>query len=334
MAVIDQNKFYKNLEAGELSPVYFIFGDEPFLIEQCVSRFKYSMLDENSVDFNYSLFYAADTNVQDIKDAVETLPVFNPKRLVIVKNSHELKDSEWSELESLFKNPVDSTVFVLLADKVDKRKKHFKTLIDSADAIEYKKPYDNEVPRWINYYAQEYGLKLNQAANHRLHKLVGNNLSEIYAQLEKVKTYLGDSKTSVDVEDINNVVSNSREESVFDFTKAIGKKDKVLALEQIITLLDQGQNEIGVVSLLARHMRILHTVRMGMDQGVGGSKLANMANISPYFIDDYCDQAKNWSVKKLEDSLVLLSQTDKALKSSPLSAHIWLENLVLKACTM
>lgn len=333
MAIIDQNKFYKDLESGNVSPVYFIFGDEPFLIDQCVNRFKYALLDENSLDFNYSLFYAGDADVVAVKDAVETLPVFAQRRVVILKNSNELKDSEWAELESLFKNPVDSTVFVLFADKIDKRKKHFKNIIDSAAALEFKKPYDNEIPRWINYYAAQFELKLTQPAVHRLHRLVGNNLSEIYAQLEKIKIFL-DGGTQVEAEHVNSVVSNSREESVFDFTKAVGQKDRVRALEQIVTLLDQGQSEIGIVNLLARHMRILLTVRTGLDQGIGGAKLASLANVSPYFVDEYAAQAKGWPVRKLEDSLVLLGETDKALKSSPLSSHIWLENLVLKSCSM
>ena len=333
MAIIDQNKFYKDLESGNVSPVYFIFGDEPFLIDQCVNRFKYALLDENSLDFNYSLFYAGDTDVITVKDTVETLPVFAQRRVVILKNSNELKDSEWNELESLFKNPVDSTVFVLFADKIDKRKKHFKNIIDMANALEFKKPYDNEIPRWINYYAAQFELKLTQPAVHRLHRLVGNNLSEIYAQLEKIKIFL-DGGTQVEAEHVNSVVSNSREESVFDFTKAVGQKDRVRALEQIVTLLDQGQSEIGIVNLLARHMRILLTVRTGLDQGIGGAKLASLANVSPYFVDEYAAQAKGWPVRKLEDSLVLLGETDKALKSSPLSSHIWLENLVLKSCSM
>lgn len=338
MAIIDQNKFYKDLEAGNVSPVYFIFGDEPFLIDQCVNRFKYGLLDENSLDFNYSLFYAGDADIYNVKDVVETLPVFAQRRLVILKNSNELKDSEWAELESLFKNPVDSTVFILFADKIDKRKKHYKNIIETSKAIEFKKPYDNEIPRWINYYAAQFELRLTQAAVHRLHRLVGNNLSEIYAQLEKIKIYLNDGTqqgpSNVDAEHVNAVVSNSREENVFDFTKAVGQKDRVRALEQIVNLLDQGQSEIGIVNLLARHMRILLTVRTGLDQGIGGTKLANLANVSPYFIDDYSAQAKGWPVRKLEDSLVLLGETDKALKSSPLSSHIWLENLVLKSCSM
>ncbi|MFN3698501.1 MAG: DNA polymerase III subunit delta [Pseudobdellovibrio sp.] len=331
MAAVDQTKFYKDLESGQLAPLYFIYGDEPFLIEQCIERFKYAVLNEATIDFNYSLYYAADVEVTSLKETVETLPVFSERRLVVLKNSQEFKDSEWQEIDSVIKKPVDSTVFVLFADKIDKRKKHFKNLIDHAQSIEFKKPYDNEIPRWINYYASYYDLKLTQAAIHRMHRLIGNNLAEIYAQLANLKNYLN-GQNLVDVSEVNAVVSNTREENIFDFTKAVGQKDRVLALEQIVNLLDQGQSEIGIVSLLARHMRILLTVRSGMDQGIGGAKLAGLANVSPYFIDEYCDQAKKWSVKRLEESLVLLSETDRALKSSPLSAHIWLENMVLKSC--
>ncbi|MBC7456675.1 MAG: DNA polymerase III subunit delta, partial [Bdellovibrionaceae bacterium] len=195
------------------------------------------------------------------------------------------------------------------------------------------KPYDNQVPQWINYLAQNYELKFSQDAIHRLHRLVGNNLSELNNQIEKIKNYVGD-RSVVDVADVNSVVSNSREESVFDFTKAIGKKDRISALEQLVQLIDQGQNEIGIVALLARHMRILLTVRSGLDQGIGGAKLASVAQVPAYFIEGYCDQARHWPVRKIEEALVVLSDTDKALKSSPISSHIWLENMVLKSCSL
>ena len=133
---------------------------------------------------------------------------------------------------------------------------------------------------------------------------------------------------------MNAVVSFSREENIFDFTKAIGQKDRAKALEQLVSLLDQGQNEIGIVQLLSRHMRMLLTVRYGMDQGIGGSKLASLSQVPSYFIESYCDQAKLWPVRKLEDALVVLQETDKALKSSPVSSHIWLENMVLKSCSL
>ncbi len=331
MAVVDVQIVYKELESGKLGSIYFFYGDEAYLLDQMPERFKRSVLDENSTDFNLNVFYAEEASVIAIKDAVETLPVFASRRLVIVKNAEQFSDGDWSELSPVLTTPVDSTVLVFVAEKIDKRKKYFKSILDNATVVEFKKPYDNQVPGWIKYIAESRDLKVSTDGIHRLHRLVGNNLSEIDSQIQKLKTFIGD-RPQASLDDINQVVSLSREESVFDFTKAIGKKDRSKALEQLVYLLDQGQSEVGIVNLVARHMRILLTVRSGMDQGIGGAKLASHAKVPAYFVDEYCDQARHWPIKKIEESLVLLQQTDRALKSSPLSSHIWLENMVMKSC--
>ena len=331
--MIDHQKFYRDLESKKFKPVYFLYGDEPYLLNQCVNRFKYAVLSDSTMDFNYSLFYASDADATQIKDTVETLPVFTAQRLVIVKNVHDFKDSELQELEPIITNQVNSTVLVLLCDKIDKRKKAIKTIFDHATCVEFKKPYPNQFPQWISHICKAEGLQISTDAIYRLHRLVGNNLTELESQIFRIQDYLGE-KTQIELADVNAVVSVSREESVFDFTEALGKKDRALALEQLVNLLDQGQNEQAIIALVARHMRILLIVRTGLDRGIGGAKLANLAGVAPYFIENYCDQARLWSIPKLEDSLMVLHETDKALKSSPLSSHIWLDNLVLKSCSL
>jgi len=330
MALIDAQKFYKDLEKGQLAPLYFLFGEEPYLLNQSVERFKYAVLTEGAVDFNYSLFYASDADVNVVRDAVETLPMMAARRLIILKEAQELTDKEWAELEPLIESPVESSVFVILASRIDKRKKQIRQLLDKADCVEFKKPYENQIPSWINYIAQTLGLTISNDAIHLLHKLVGHHLTEIEAELKKLGEYVGQRR--IEMADVAQVVSRSKEENVFDFTKAIGENDRVKALEHLVHLMDQGQNEIGIVSLVARHVRILLTLKRGMDEGLHGAKLAHYAQIPPYFLENYIDQARLWTIKKLEQTLVVLSETDKALKSSPLSSHIWLENMVLKTC--
>nr|BFD59179.1 DNA polymerase III subunit delta [Bdellovibrio sp. CKG001]BFD62556.1 DNA polymerase III subunit delta [Bdellovibrio sp. HM001]BFD67453.1 DNA polymerase III subunit delta [Bdellovibrio sp. HAGR004] len=330
MALIDAQKFYRDLEKGQTAPLYFLFGEEPYLLNQSVERFKYAVLTEGAVDFNYSLFYASDADVVAVRDAVETLPMMAARRLVILKEAQELTDKEWAELEPLFESPVDSTVFVILASRVDKRKKQIRLLLDKADCVEFKKPYENQIPSWINYIAQSLGLTISNDAILLLHKLVGHHLTEIEGELKKLGEYVGERR--IEMADVAQAVSRSKEENVFDFTKAIGENDRVKALELLVHLLDQGQNEIGIVSLVARHVRILLTLKRGMEEGLHGAKLAHYAQVPPYFLESYLDQARLWTAKKLEQTLVVLADTDKALKSSPLSSHIWLENLVLKTC--
>ncbi|MBC7370039.1 MAG: DNA polymerase III subunit delta [Bdellovibrionaceae bacterium] len=331
MALIDSQKFYRDLEKGELAPLYFLFGEEPYLLNQCVDRFKYAVLSEGAIDFNYSLFYASDADISSVRDAVETLPMMAPKRLVILKEAQELTDKEWGTLDSLITTPVESTVFVILASRVDKRKKQIRLMLETADCVEFKKPYDSQIPGWVKYIAGTLNLDIAEDAILLLSKLVGSHLTEIEGELRKLADFVGDRKR-IEVSDVAQAVSRSKEENVFDFTRAIGESDRVRALEHLVHLLDQGQNEIGIVSLLARHIRMLLTVKRGTDQGLSGAKLAQFAQVPPYFLENYVMQSRLWTVKKLEQTMVVLAETDKALKSSPLSSHIWLENLVLKTC--
>jgi DNA polymerase-3 subunit delta len=331
MALIDSQKFYRDLEKGQIAPIYFLFGDEPYLLNQCVERFKNAILSECDLDFNYSLFYASDADVLAVRDAVETLPMMTPQRLVILKESQELTDKEWAQLEAIIENPVTSTVFVILASRIDKRKKHIRALLEVADCVEFKKPYDNQIPSWISHIAQSLGLSISNEAIHFLHRMVGQQLTEIESELKKLGEFIGDQRR-IEVADVKQVVSRSKSESIFDFTKAVGENDRVKALELLVHLLDQGQNEVGVVALVARQIRTLLAVKKGMDEGLQGVKLASYAQVPPYFLQNYSEQARGWTSQKLEETLVLLSQTDKALKSSPISGRIWLENLVLKTC--
>lgn len=331
MALIDSQKFYRDLESGKLAPLYFLFGEEPYLLQQSAERFKYAVLQEGAADFNFTLFYASDAEADNIRDAVETLPMMAPRRLVILKEAQELTDKEWQVLEPLFENPVESTVFVILASRVDKRKKQIRLLLDKASCVEFKKPFENQIPQWIQYIAKSLELQISNDATHLLHKLVGNHLTEIESELKKLEDFVGD-RRRIEVSDVAQAVSRSREENVFDFTKSVGENDRVRALEQLVHLMDQGQSEIGIVSLVARHIRLLLLIRKGLEEGLHGAKLAHYAQIPPYFLESYIDQTRVWTTRKLEQTLVILSETDRALKSSPLSSHIWLENMVLKVC--
>jgi DNA polymerase-3 subunit delta len=322
----------KSLNEQKFSPLYFFHGDEPYLIQQAVQYVKACALHGSPADFNFSAYYAADAEISQVRDEVETLPMMAARRVVLLREVQDLSDREWDQLTPLFEAPVDSTVFILAGSKMDKRKRFFKQLLDSSVSVEFKKPFENQIPGWIKHICKGHELSISEEAVQLLHRLVGNQLSEIEAEVKKLAEYVGEKK-HVELEDVAQCVSRKREENVFDLAESIAFGDRVRSLEQLVQLLDQGQSEIGIVQLVARHMRILMMVRQGQDQGLAGQKLATYAQVPSYYLNDYLKQAKVWTMRKLESALVVLAETDKALKSSPMSAHIWLENLVLKICS-
>lgn len=337
MAILDSQQFYqhveKALESQSFSPLYFFFGEEPYLLQQAVNYIKASALEGGTTDFNFNSYYAADVEVSRIKDEVETLPMMASRRVVLLREVQDLTDKEWQELDPLFQSPVESTVFVLVGSKVDKRKKYFKTLSDKAIHVEFKRPYDNQIPSWIRHIAKSYDLSISDEAIQLFHRLVGSQLIEVESEIIKLRDFVSP-RNNIELEDVAACVSRKREESVFDLVESLAMGDKVLSLNRLVHLLDQGQNEIGIVSLVSRHLRILIQIKQGLDLNLQGMRLAQHAQVPHYFVNNYVVQAKKWSLKRLELALVIMAETDRALKSSPISSHIWLENMVLKSCAL
>jgi DNA polymerase-3 subunit delta len=329
MPWIEAEDFYSKIKNETLAPVVLITGEEPFLIRQALHQIEAQFVRPEMKDFNFTTYYASEADLGQVRDNIETLPTFAPLRVIFLKEAHELSDSDWEILEPIFQNPVASTLFVMTALKVDKRRKHLKFLLDAGHCVEFKKLYDNQIPSWIHYICQNEGVQISEEANHLLHRLVGSHLLEVESEVLKLKEFISP-RLRIEVADVAQVVSKAREESVFQWTEAVAAKDRIRALELLAGLLDQGQSEVGIVILMARHIRLLMKIKKGQELGFSGPRLAQYAQVPPYFLTGYLKQASLWSASGLEKALLTLNETDKALKTSPVSAPLWLENMVLK----
>lgn len=329
----DLRKLQSSLDKKGPAAIYFLCGEETFLLDEALKAIKGRVLSEDLQDFNFDSFMAPEVSAGHVRDVVETLPVMCARRLVIYKNIDSLKDEAWAELEPVLENPLDSATLVLVANKIDKRKKYVKRLQSKAVFVELKKPFDNQIPMWIDYIAYLNNVKLTAEAVAALQELVGTNLSEVNNEVKKIQQYLGAQKRTIELDDVLKVVSRARIESVFNLTDAIGRRDRAQALICLANLLEHGQSEVGVVSLIHRQMRILSAVHNGKKEGLGGARLSQKIGVPEFFMKQYLEQARLWDDTKLTAAIRALYETDKALKSSPVSSHIWLENFILKTCS-
>lgn len=319
------------LAKNDFAPLYLFYGDEAFLMDDTLDLLKSKALGDGLEDFNLDTFYGQNQDASQIRDAIETLPMMAERRVVILKEAHDLKEKDWSQLWPILEKPVDSTVFVCVMSKVDKRKKSIKAFTEKGIAVEFTRPYENQIPEWIHRIAKRHKLTIENEAASLLQQLVGTYLSDINNEMLKLSQYLGQ-RTQVSFDDVLQIVSKSRVENVFELATAIGQQDRVRALICLAHLLEHGQNEVGILAMVHRHLRILRLLKQGWRDGLAGARLSARAGIPPYFLRQYEDQAKMWNDKKLETGFKALLDTDRALKSSPVSSHIWLENFILQTC--
>ena len=321
----------KNFMTLNKGTTLYLSGDEDFFVEEAIETIKESKLDEKSRDFNYDIFYGRETEVSKIFDIIETLPMMSTTRLVMIRRAQDLKDKEWKMLTPLFSNPVPSTFLVLVGDKPDGRKTVVKEAMKHLTHMHFTKPYDNEFPNWVKYICKKYALKIDDDAIHLLMQIVGPNLLEIKNEVLKLGQYVGKGQT-ITAGDVMHVASRIKLQNVFDLTDAIGKNDQARALMCLADLLENGQNEVSILAMVHRHVRLLRQTKMGEQQGHMGRDLASFAGVPYFFLKEYTSQARLWSERKIEKTYKVLVDTDRALKSSPVSSHIWLENFILQTC--
>lgn len=321
-----------SIRRKDLYPLYFLFGDETFLVDEALAELQAMALGDGLRDFNLNTFYGDEADATVLRDALETLPMMAPSRVVVLKEAQDLKEREWEQLMSLIESPIDTSAFICVASKIDKRKRHVKRFLEKGVVVEFKRPFESQVPGWIATLANRRGLKLGPDAADVLHQLVGSNLGDLDSELAKLVQFLGD-RREAGIEDVMKAVSRARIDSVFELTDAIGNGDRERALICLANLLDHGQSEVGVLALISRHVRILRTVSDGLREGLAGQRLSARAGVSPFFLKAYVDQAKRWSDRKIDQTFRALLDTDRALKSSPVASHIWLENFVVQTCS-
>lgn len=330
--LLDFRKLQQRLEKTLPANIYLLMGEEDFLVQEAVQLLKIKSVDANTIDFNCDMFDVGDTPAAQVKDSAEMLPMMSARRLVVYRGVDDLKDKDWEQLYPLLDNPVESTTFVMTCTSLDKRKKSYKKVAGAAIIVELKRPYESQIADWIDYLAFQLEITISREAGQLLKQFVGVNLTELNNELGKLRDFLGERKT-VEANDVLQVVSQTRVDRIFDLTDAIGRKDRVTALHSLANLLEHGQSEVGVLAMVSRHFRILAQLKDGQRDGLTGQRLATQAGIPSFLLTQYMEQIRNWDESKIQKTFTVLQDTDRALKSSSVPSHVWLENFILKTCS-
>ena len=294
---------------------YFVVGTEPYLLSEIKKTFKQNIV-KSMEDFNYDEISAAESSAEDLISFSETLPMLSQRRLLLCFQSELFSEKDWDKLCPLFSKEDQNTLLVFFFNKKDGRKKHFKALKDKVLELEASPLKNWQVDPWLNFLSSKEGVSFSVSAKSLFLQLVGSSLFEISIELKKLKQYLG-TKTQAEEKDVLACNSRLKIESLFDLTEALGDRNIVKSLTLLAFLLEQGENAMTIVSLLARHIRLLMKVKQAQSEKLSSSELVKKTGLPPYFLKNYIKQEALWTKSQLENTLESLFLTDKALKSVP-----------------
>ncbi|MGK0458683.1 MAG: DNA polymerase-3 subunit delta [Polaribacter sp.] len=308
-----------DIKKGNIKPIYFLMGEEPYYIDKISDYIEENILDEAEKGFNQQVMYGRDATIEDIVGAAKRYPMMAERQVLIVKEAQDLSRNI-ENLISYAENPQPTTVLVLnyKYKKLDKRKKLHKAIAKTGLIFESKKLYDNQVSDWIRRVLSGKSYKIEPKAALMLVEFLGTDLSKISNELDKLMLVLP-KETIINDKHVEDNIGISKDFNNFELKKAVGEKQIVKANRIINYFAENPKNNplIMTISLLNGYFTQLLLFHGLKDKSKNA--VARSLGVNPYFVEEYFVASRNYPMRKVAQVITFLRDAD--VKSKGVGAN-------------
>ncbi len=297
-------KVISDWKASKYKPVYWFEGEEEYFIDMAVNFAENNILSESEASFNLTVFYGRDASWTDVVNACRRYPMFAERQVVILKEAQQMRDYE--KLEGYIAQPLQSTIFVvaLKGKKVDARTKFSKLLKSKAVMVTTKKVNESGLNQWTGKIIAAKGLTITPVAQRLLVDHIGNDLSRIANEIDKLSLNLG-ARKSITEDDIEEFIGISKEFNVFELQTAIGRKDLAAAI-RIIQYFEANPKAGPIQMILPTLYSYFSKVYMVHGTGSTDERKVAAETGMNYYVSDYIKATTVYSFGEVERALLLL----------------------------
>lgn len=322
------NQIVSDIKSGNIKPIYFLMGEEPYYIDKISDYIEENVLDEAEKGFNQIVMYGRDVSVEEIVASAKRFPMMAERQVLIVKEAQDLSRTI-EKLTSYAENLQPSTVLVLnyKYKKLDKRKKLYKAISKNGLIFESKPLYENQVSDWIRRVLGGKKYQVEPKAAQMLVEFLGTNLSKISNELDKLTTILAQG-TIITPEHVEENIGISKDFNNFELRKAIGERNIVKANRIINYFAQNPKNNplVMTISLLNSFFTQL-LIYHGL-QNKSREQVAKALGIRPFFVPEYTSAARNYPMRKVAQIIAMLREAD--VKSKGVGANNQTQGDILK----
>src|SRR6266566_2185841 len=185
MGALTFDALLRSLKQGAPDPVYYLHGEEDVLKDEAVRVLLERAVDPAARDFNVDQRTAVDLDPEAFNALVNTPPILAATRAVVLRGMEQLRKTAKvrQELLHYLDSPNPSTVLVLVHGTPEPPDAE---LLRRATAVEVAALPPERVVRWMTHRAKQLGFTLAPEAEELLLASVGNDLSSLARELEKL----------------------------------------------------------------------------------------------------------------------------------------------------
>jgi DNA polymerase-3 subunit delta len=330
--------FWGKIKKRRLSSLYLLYGTESFLLTETCELLIRTVLTEEEREWNVAMYDCEETPVQTALEDAETFPFLGERRIIIIKNPYFFTAEKEKEVEHDLKklesyimspSPFSIVVFMGLYEKLDERKKVTKLIKEHAEVLVAAPLAEKELHEWIAERAGQSGVTFEENAVDVLLKLAGTNLTTLANELDKLILFVGPGGT-IKQETVEMLVARTLEQNVFVLVEKVTKRQIAEALQVFYDLLENNEEPLKILALLATQFRLLYQVKWLMSRGYGQQQIASILKVHPFRIKLAMGQAAMFSEQELAAVMRQIAEADYKMKNGAMDRQLVMELLLMR----
>lgn len=317
MAKYTYDTLMSELKSGVYRPVYYLMGEEGYFTDRITGYIMDNALTEVERDFNLTVYYGLDTDIDTIVTAAKRFPMMAERQVIVVKEAQMLKNLD--SLLFYLQSPQPTTVLVFAHKNgsIDKRKKVATELERTGVVLDSKKLRDDQLPSFINSYLREKGLVADNKSVLMMKESIGADLSRLAGEIDKLAIALPQGEKAITPELVEEHIGISKEYNNFELQNALVNKD-ILKANKIIQYFARNPKKNPIQMALALLFSFFSNVMMcyySPDKSERG--VAEFLGLrSAWGVGDYIKAMRNYKAVHVLDILHLIRLADAQSKGA------------------
>ena len=243
---------FENLRNDVLVNSYYLKGDDQFLQEFFPKHVTDYTFGKQPVEKVFII--SGEIDKKNPIDEILTSDLFSSRKVFILKNFQRLNSKQQDEILEYVRKPLENHLLFIINDDFYKKTKNLNKLEKLIGYVNVQTPLNYEMKKWVKYFFKKNGMKVENKVVDILVDLIGDSLSNLKNEIDKICLYKGNEKKVFfhEMDLFSFLVSNrKRKELLFsiaerNFNKSIlsmrvllAQGDSMLSLLYPITILLQ-----------------------------------------------------------------------------------------------
>ncbi len=308
------------VEHGPRLRFYLLSGEEEFERDETAAWLVSRLQPDAAPEFNTDLIYGDPLDSQRLLECYFAYPMLASHRLIILRKCERITADQCNQLDMIVSDPQETSTLIAVGGKVDMRRRLYQQMGKLGLHVEFKTPYQNQVPQWLIRHTRNRNLELEPEAASLLALYLGNNTRQLVSEIDKLSTYVGEGRP-ISARAVVELAGVSSAASVFELADSVGRQDYSTAQKMLQGMLSQGEEPLRILPMLSRHLQLLLKAKDLEDQRLSRPDMARQMKVPPSFLKSYRQQARQFTSDDLWTGMVILLEADRLFKSRRRSQH-------------